>query len=173
MRKKSPLWLSVLVAADLKNGIGKNGGLPWHLPRDLQRFRKLTTGKPVLMGRKTWESLPIRPLPNRYNLVLSRQPEFNPQGARKLGSFDAALELATEEFAGELYVIGGEALYKEALSLANVVHLTRINHTFGCDTFFPHLNPNEWIEIENEQHPKNERHDYDFSFIDLVHWERR
>jgi len=136
-----------LVVATARNGIiGRDGGLPWHLPGDLKRFKELTLGKPVLMGRKTWQSLPRRPLPGRENLVVSRRsPIGEHDGARWFTGMDAALEWARSTGAAELCVIGGAELFREALPLADTLHLTRIERDVDGDTVMPPLGPG-WIE---------------------------
>ena len=116
--------VSLVVAADEEGGIGRGGGLPWHLPADLKHFRALTMGKPVIMGRRTWESIG-RPLPGRRNVVVSRQPSLQVPGCEVAGSLDDALRLADD--AAEACVIGGAEIYRLALPLADQIHLTRVH----------------------------------------------
>ncbi|MBP2229809.1 dihydrofolate reductase [Azospirillum agricola] len=140
------MLISLIVAASTNGVIGRDGGLPWHLPSDLKRFKELTLGKPILMGQKTWESLPRRPLPGRDNLVVSRHhPAGEHDGARWFTSLDGAVTWARETGAAELCVIGGAALFREALPIANRLHLTRIERDIDGDTIMPPLGPG-WIE---------------------------
>lgn len=138
--------ISLVVAAASNGVIGRDGGLPWHLPSDLKRFKELTLGKPVLMGRKTWESLPRRPLPGRENLIVSRReaPGLR-DGARWFSAMVPALDWVRESGADELCVIGGAGLFREALPLADTLHLTRIDQAVEGDTVMPPLGPG-WIE---------------------------
>ncbi len=141
---------AVIVAADERGGIGLDGDLPWKLPPDLQRFRRLTVGEgsnAVIMGRRTWESLPpsFRPLPQRLNVVVSRRAHLKlPVGARHACSLDHALDLARA--CDQVFVIGGGELYRAALAepSCSVVHLTRVHGDFCCDTFFPEMGA-EWL----------------------------
>lgn len=156
--------VSIIVAADEHGGIGRDGGLPWHLPEDLKRFRALTMGKPIVMGRRTWDSIG-RPLPGRRSLVVSRQPGLAIGGAEAFGSLDAALRAAAG--APETCVIGGAEVYREALPRAAVVHLTRVHASVQADTFFPALDAAEWEEVAREDRPADERHAHPYSFLTL------
>jgi len=139
------------VAAMARNRvIGDQGRLPWHLPADLKNFRRLTLGRPVLMGRRTYESLG-RPLPGRENLVLSRTVGFQPEGVRVVRSLGEALDLTRG--AGEVMVIGGASLYAQALGRARRQYLTLIHETFPGDAFFPALDPSGWRPVYHERHP--------------------
>ena len=157
--------VSVIVAADERGGIGRAGRLPWHLPEDLQRFKRLTMGKPIVMGRRTWESLG-RPLPGRHNIVVSRQPGVVEDGATLVASLDEALRAAGD--VPEVCVIGGAEIYRIALPLAEEIHLTRVHSLVDADTFFPTLDAAEWEELGREDHPADARHAYPYSFIRLV-----
>lgn len=156
--------VSIIVAADEHGGIGRDGGLPWHLPADLQRFKALTMGKPIVMGRKTWDSIG-RPLPGRRSLVVSRQPGFAIDGAEVFGSLEAALQAAAD--APETCVIGGAEIYRQALPRAQVVHLTRVHASVQADTYFPALDVAEWEEVAREDRPADDRHAYPYSFLTL------
>jgi len=156
--------LSVIVAADQRGGIGRAGGLPWHLPEDLRRFKALTMGQPILMGRRTWDSIG-RPLPGRRSVVISRRPGLEIPGAEVFGSLDAALEALAD--AAEVCVIGGAEIYREALPRADVVHLTRVHTLVEADTFLPELDVHEWQEVAREDRPADERHMFGYSFITL------
>lgn len=156
--------VALVVAADEEGGIGRGGGLPWHLPADLKHFRTLTMGKPVIMGRRTWESIG-RPLPGRRNVVVSRQPSLQVPGCEVAGSLDDALRLVDD--AAEACVIGGAEIYRLALPLADLIHLTRVHARVEADTFLPPLDPREWRLQSREEHAADERHAYPFSFITL------
>ncbi|MBY6264709.1 dihydrofolate reductase [Azospirillum sp. 412522] len=139
--------ISLIVAAATNGVIGRDGRLPWHLPGDLRRFRELTMGKPVLMGRKTWESLPRRPLPGRDNLVVSRQGLVGEQdGARWFTGLGGAISWAQASGATDLHVIGGAALFRETLPIADRLHLTRIESAVEGDTTMPPIGE-EWVEV--------------------------
>jgi len=140
------MLISLVVAASANHVIGRDGGLPWHLPSDLKRFKELTLGKPILMGRKTWDSLPRRPLPGRDNLVVSHShPEGDHDGARWFPTLGKAMDWARASGAPELCVIGGATLFREALPLADTLHLTRVEQAVEGDTVMPPIGP-EWIE---------------------------
>ncbi len=156
--------LSVVVAADERGGIGHAGGLPWHLPADLKRFKAITMGKPIVMGRRTWDSIG-RPLPGRRSIVVSRQAGLAIEGAEVVGSLEEALRVASD--APEACVIGGAELYRLALPMAGLVHLTRVHATVEADTFLPELEPSDWEEVSSERHPADERHAYPYSFVTL------
>jgi dihydrofolate reductase len=139
-----------LIAAVASNGvIGAGNRLPWHLPEDLRRFRALTSGHSVVMGRKTWESIG-RPLPNRQNIVVSRQAGLGLDGASVVETLEAALALANRP--DPVFVIGGEALYRSALPLAVILHLTEIARDFDGDARFPAFERDAWREIAREVH---------------------
>jgi len=156
--------VSIIVAADDHGGIGRGGGLPWHLSEDLKRFKALTMGKPIVMGRKTWDSIG-RPLPGRRNMVVSRQPGLAIEGAEVFGSLDAAVQAAAD--VPELCVIGGAEIYRQALPRAEVIHLTRVHAAAGADTFFPVIDAAEWEEVAREDRAADERHAHAFSFLTL------
>ena len=156
--------VSIIVAADEQGGIGRDGGLPWHLPADLKRFKALTMGKPIVMGRRTWDSIG-RPLPGRRSLVVSRQPGLVIDGAEVFDSLEDALAATSD--APETCVIGGAEIYRQALPRAEVVHLTRVHATVQADTFFPPLDAADWEEVAREDRPADDRHAYPFSFLTL------
>jgi dihydrofolate reductase len=141
-----------LIYARARNGvIGKDGGLPWHLPEDLAHFKRLTLGCPVIMGRKTWDSLPerFRPLPGRLNIVVTRQADWNADGASAASSLAQAIGLAKGQPLG--WVIGGAELFAQALPLAEVAEITEIDADVDGDVFAPQLEA-EWKEIARETH---------------------
>jgi dihydrofolate reductase len=156
-------WISLVVAMDEGGVIGRNGALPWRLPEDLKHFRRLTLGKTVLMGRKTWDSLG-KPLDGRRNWVLSRDPAFRPAGAEAFATLDEALAAHP---GGELVVIGGAELYRQVLPRARTLHLTRVHARVDGDTTFPDWSPTDFRQTAVEHHPADERHPHAYSFITL------
>ena len=156
--------VSIVVATDDHGGIGYEGRLPWHLPNDLKRFKALTLGKPVIMGRRTHESIG-RALPGRTNIVVSRQPGLEIEGCTVVPGFEAALAAAAG--AEEACVIGGAEIYRLALPSADTLHLTRVHATVDADTHFPAIDASEWEEIAREDCLPDERHAHAYSFVTL------
>jgi len=157
-----------LIAAVAKNRvIGAGNALPWRLPEDLKRFKALTLGHPVIMGRKTWESLG-RPLPGRTNIVVSRSAGFSAAGAMRAGSLDEALAAAAATHSDEVFVIGGADIYRQALPRAQRLQLTEIDLDFAGDVHFPPADPARWRETAREAHHAEANFDYAF-----VTYERR
>ncbi|WP_417780535.1 dihydrofolate reductase [Stutzerimonas xanthomarina] len=148
--------LAMIAALAEQHVIGRDNIMPWHLPADLKHFKAMTLGKPIIMGRKTWDSLG-RPLPGRLNLVVSRQPDLHLEGAETFTTLDAALvraeQWAREQGVGELMLIGGAQLYSQALSQAQRLYLTRIEANPAGDAFFPAYDEAEWERIDNQPHP--------------------
>ncbi|WP_298418651.1 dihydrofolate reductase [uncultured Kordia sp.] len=156
--------LSLIVAAAENHIIGKDNQLIWHLSDDLKRFKKLTSGHYIIMGRKTFESFP-KPLPNRTHVVITRQKDYQvPEGVIIVNSIQDAIEIATAND-NEPFVIGGGEIYKQALPYATKIELTRVHHEFEGDTFFPEIDLTAWKEVANTFHKKDEKHEYEFSFI--------
>ena len=140
-----------LVVAVAENGvIGHRGALPWRIPDDLKRFKALTLGKPVIMGRKTWDSLPRKPLPGRVNIVVTRNPDFRADGARVAHSFADAIVLGRASGADEIAIIGGEAIFAAALPVAQYIHLTEVAVSPKGDVFMPPIDRTLWHEIARE-----------------------
>ncbi len=156
--------VSIVVATDDHGGIGLGGTLPWHLPDDLRRFKALTMGKPIVMGRRTHDSIG-RALPGRQNIVISRQPGLRIEGCTVVDSLDAALDAAGP--VPEVVVIGGADVYRLALPGAQTLHLTRVHADTGADTFFPSLDAADWEEVAREDRPADERHAYAVSYLTL------
>jgi len=141
----------VLIVAAAENGvIGKDGAIPWRLPEDLRRFKALTMGHPIVMGRKTWDSFPKKPLPGRTNIVITRQPGWRAQGAVTAASLEDALGIARSE-SETVFVIGGGEIYRAALPLAMRVELTDVHQAFDGDAHFPALDKS-WRETAREEH---------------------
>lgn len=156
--------ISIVVAIDEHGGIGLDGRLPWHLPEDLRRFKALTMGRPIVMGRRTHDSIG-RALPGRTNIVVSSLPGREIEGCTVVPSFESALAAAGD--AEETCVIGGAGIYRLALPMADTLYLTRVHATVGADTFFPPLDAAEWEEIAREDRPADERHAHAYSFLTL------
>lgn len=153
--------LSLIAALDENGVIGRDGDLPWHLPKDLKRFKRLTTGHTMIMGRRTYESIG-RALPDRRSLVLSRDASFQAPGIEVVGDLDAALETAADD--DEIFVIGGHDVFRLTLPRARRLYLTRVHAEVDGDIFFPQLDLSRWRLIEDVSHPGDERHTYAFSF---------
>lgn len=154
-----------LVVAVASNGvIGRDGRLPWHLPADLARFKKLTMGKAILMGRRTWESIG-RPLPGRGNIVITRNRDYVAEGCRVAHSLRSALRAAGD--VEEVMVIGGAGLYEEVLPLAGRIEMTRVHADIAGDTRFPWINQSEWTEVNREEREADERNAWPLSFVTL------
>jgi len=155
-----------LIAAMAKNNvIGKDNDMPWHLPDDLKFFKSKTVGRPVIMGRKTFESIGSRPLPNRPNLVISRNPAFVGEGVTVFTSVDEALATLTD--VEEVIIMGGGQLYAQMLPHADRLYVTLIDAEIDGDTFFPNWQALAWNTLEKVHHEIDERHAYAFDFITL------
>jgi dihydrofolate reductase len=156
--------ISIIVAAAQNGAIGSNNRLPWHLPDDLKRFKALSLGKPIVMGRRTFDSIG-RPLPGRTNIVVSRQAGLALEGVLVVQSLDAALAAAGS--VPEIVVIGGAEIFRQVLPSTDTIHLTRVHALVVGDVFFPELDPAQWREAAVEHHAADERHQYAFSFVTL------
>ena len=142
--------LSLVVAMSENRVIGRDGDLPWRLPNDLNHFKQVTTGKPIIMGRKTWESLYVKPLPDRRNIVVTRNARYEAEGAEISNSLESALTLAASE--SEVMVIGGAELFATTLDTATRLHLTEVHAELEGDTYFPDFDRSLWQEISREAH---------------------
>ena len=162
------MLLSVIVAVAENGVLGVDNTLPWRLPEDLKYFKKVTMGKPIVMGRKTYESIG-RALPGRPNIVISRNPGFSAPGINVVGSIDSALELAKEMAQGdgqnELMVIGGAAIYALAIPMADRLYLTEVHAEYSGDAFLPAVDLEPWLEISREHHPSQNADLPAFSFL--------
>lgn len=154
--------ISMIVAADEKNGIGKNNELLCHLPADLKYFKNLTTSHAILMGRKTYESIG-KPLPNRTNIIISRNTNAL-EGCHVFNSIEAGIDFAKTLNETELFIIGGDSIYKQSLALTQTIYLTRTHHIFEADAFFPSLE-NDWKLIKEINHLADEKNKFDYSFM--------
>lgn len=157
--------ISAIVATDLNNAIGKDNKLLWNLPNDLKFFKNTTMGKPVIMGRKTYDSMG-RPLPGRRNIVITRDTNYKLEGVDVYHSIDEALKGCTEE---EVFIIGGAQIFEQSLHRIDVLYRTLVKSTFDADTFFPEINPTEFKKVWEECHAPDEKNKYDYCF---EKWER-
>ena len=152
----------VMIAAVAENNaLGKNNELVWHLPNDFKRFKALTSGHHIIMGRKTFESFP-KPLPNRTHIIITRQEKYIPEGCIVVSSIEKAIEACPQNEIS--YIIGGGEIYNLGLSFSDKIEITRVHHSFDADTFFPEINLKEWEIIETEFHHKDEKHLFDYSY---------
>ena len=159
--------LTIVVAVADNGVIGHNNTLPWHLPADLAHFKRITMGKPILMGRKTHESIG-RALPGRLNIVLTTQPDYLAEDCRVVHSVDEAVALVEDEGGDEIMVIGGARLYQEVLPRADVVYLTRVHGEVDGDTLFPKMTMDDWQETAKEKREANAGNAYACTFVTLV-----
>jgi dihydrofolate reductase len=157
------LIVSLLAAVDENQGIGFQGGIPWRLPDDLKQFKALTMGHHLVMGRKTYESIRSS-LPGRTVVILTRNPEYQPDGCLTAHSLEEALELVRQRGEREVFVIGGGEIFKQAVELADRIYLTQVHGVAPADTFFPRLRPEDWLETAEVHHPADDRHEYPFTF---------
>lgn len=154
--------ITIIAAAGENNELGKDNDLVWHLPDDFKRFKQLTTGHYIIMGRKTFESFP-KPLPNRTHVIITRQKNYNPEGTIVVHSLKEAIEAAKND--SQPFIIGGGEIYKQSLDVADKIELTRVHGTFEADTFFPDINEDEWELVNKEYHPADDRHKYPFTYL--------
>ena len=160
--KSAPASLTIIVATDANRGIGIENRLPWHLPEDLAHFKRTTTGHPIVMGRKTFDSIG-RPLPNRRNIVITRNAQWAHAGVESVPSVEAAAALTGAD-GGEAFIIGGAQIYREALPLAGRLIVTEIAKSFDCDAFFPALDMTQWKETARETHRSSDDA-FDYAFV--------
>lgn len=160
--------LAIIVAAAENGVIGRNNGLPWHLPQDLRYFKQVTMGKPIVMGRKTFESIG-RPLPGRSNIVISRNIAFSAAGVRIVASLDEALTLADDiaqtDGAAEVVVIGGAEIYRLAMPRAQRLYLTEVHASVEGDAMLPPIHWPDWREVSRERHAASADNPFDYSFV--------
>ncbi|HSP11365.1 MAG TPA: dihydrofolate reductase [Salegentibacter sp.] len=154
--------LTMIAAAAENNALGKENDLVWHLPDDFKRFKKLTTGHHIIMGRKTFESFP-QPLPNRTHIIITRNKDYKAEGAVVVHSLERAIEIAKGD--SQPFIIGGGEIYKLALPYSDNIELTRVHSDFKADTFFPEIDEKEWKLVNEEFHPTDENHKYAFTYL--------
>jgi len=157
--------LSIIVAVANNGVIGSGNQLPWRLPDDLKRFKALSMGKPIVMGRKTYDSIG-RPLPGRLNIVVSRQPDLQIPGCTVVSSLVEAIDAVSD--VAEIVIVGGADIYRQVLPQVQTIHLTRVHATVPGDVYFPALAPGEWSELGTQYHPADDKHAHAFTFSTLV-----
>ena len=153
--------ITLIAAVAENNALGKDNQLLWHLPDDFKRFKSVTTGHYIIMGRKTFESFP-KPLPNRTHVIISRQNYKAPEGCIVVDSLTKAIEVCPKD--EETFVIGGGEIYNQSIEIADKLDITKVHHTFEADTFFPEIDMDIWKLSAAEFHPKDEKHQFDFTF---------
>ncbi|HLA55432.1 MAG TPA: dihydrofolate reductase [Flavobacterium sp.] len=152
----------ILIAAIAENNaLGKDNQLPWHLPDDFKRFKAVTSGHHIIMGRKTFESFP-KPLPNRTHVIITRQKDYAPEGCIVVDSLEKAIAACPKN--QDIFIIGGGEIFKLAIPIADKLDITKVHTTLDADTFFPEINPSEWQLSGSEFHKKDNKHQYDFTF---------
>lgn len=155
--------LTIIAAVAENNALGKNNDLIWRLPADLKRFKKVTFGHHIIMGRKTFESLG-KPLPNRTTIIITRNKNYQIEGCITVNSLEEAIKAAKDD--ENPFILGGGEIYKQALAYADILDLTLVHHSFeDADTFFPVVDFNKWDEINREDFKADEKHDFDYSFV--------
>jgi dihydrofolate reductase len=154
--------ITIIAAAAENNALGKDNDLVWHLPDDFKRFKQLTTGHHIMMGRKTFESFP-KPLPNRTHVVITRNKNYKKEGAVVVHSIEEALKLAKND--PQPFIIGGGEIYKQGLPFTDKIELTRVHAHVEADAFFPDIDENDWQLIAEEYHPKDEQHEFAFTYL--------
>lgn len=153
--------ITLIAAVAQNNALGKDNQLLWHLPDDFKRFKNVTTGHYIIMGRKTFESFP-KPLPNRTHVIITRQKNYHPDHCIVADSLQAAITVCPEN--EEVFIIGGGEIYKQSMEIADKLDITRVHHSFEADTFFPEIDLNTWKLVAEAFHPKDEKHQFDFTF---------
>ncbi len=159
--------VTIIVAIAKNNAIGKGNDLIWYLPADLKRFKKITTGHTIIMGRNTFESIG-KPLPNRRSIIITRQKDYKIEGCFTANSIEQALELAKDE--NEVFIIGGSQIYKQVLekNLVDRLDVTLVHEEFDADAFFPEIDLNIWEETKREDFKSDEKNKYDYSFVTYI-----
>jgi dihydrofolate reductase len=159
--------VSILVAMDERRGIGRDNRLPWRLSSDLKRFRELTMGHHIIVGRKTFESIG-KPLPGRETIVVTRDTDYRAEGCLVARSLEEAIEMARERGESEVFICGGAAIYRDSLAASDRMYLTLVHAEVNADTFFPEWNAGEWVELESADREADEKNQYPFTFKLLV-----
>ncbi len=158
--------MKILIAAAAENNaLGKDNQMIWHLPDDFKRFKQLTTGHYIILGRKTFESFP-KPLPNRTHVIITRQKNYKAEGCIIVNSVPEALKTVPEN--ETIFIIGGAEIYNQTIAIADKIELTRVHTSIDADAFFPEINPEKWQLIEEDFHPKDEKHAFDFTFKTFI-----
>jgi dihydrofolate reductase len=155
----------MIAAVAENNALGKNNDLLWHLPNDFKRFKEITSGHHIIMGRKTFESFP-KPLPNRTHVIITRQKDFEYEGCIVVQNIEKAISVCPIN--ENLYIIGGGEIYQQSISFADQLDITRVHHSFDADVYFPEIDPKIWELSSETFHPKDERHLFDYTFQKFV-----
>lgn len=155
----------MIAAVAENNALGKDNELVWHLPNDFKRFKSLTTGHHIIMGRKTFESFP-KPLPNRTHVVITRNKDYNPEGCIVVNSMEKAIAICPENETS--FIIGGGEIYNLGLPFADQLEITRVHHSFDADAFFPEITSDDWKEIQTESNPIDDKHQYAYTYQTFV-----
>lgn len=155
----------MIAAVAENNALGKNNEMIWHLSNDFKRFKALTTGHHIIMGRKTFESFP-KPLPNRTHIIITRQDNYQPEGCIVVKSIEEAITKCPKD--DDSFIIGGGEIYNLGMPFADVLEITTVHHSFDADAFFPEINKNEWQLIEVEPNKRDEKHLYDYTYETYV-----
>jgi dihydrofolate reductase len=163
--------INIIVAVASNGAIGKDGNLLWHISEDLKYFKKTTLNSTVVMGRKTWEALPFKPLKNRRNIILTKNEDFTEKNAEVFHQIQDIIYLNKEN--EDLFIIGGGAIYKEFLPYADKIYLTKVYKDFDADTFFPTLNTDDWKEVYKSERQKDEETQLEFQFFVLERNKRK
>jgi dihydrofolate reductase len=157
--------ITLIAAAAENNALGKDNQLVWHLPDDFKRFKQITSGHYIIMGRKTFESFP-KPLPNRTHVIITRQKNYKVDGCIVVNSIEDAIKACPKE--EEVFIIGGADIYNQSIDFADKIELTRVHANFEADAFFPKINLNHWKLTFEEKHVQDEKHNFDFTFQTFV-----
>lgn len=155
----------MIAAVAENNALGKNNELVWHLPNDFKRFKSLTTGHHIIMGRKTFESFP-KPLPNRTHVIITRQKDYNPKDCIVVDSIEKALAVCPENETS--FIIGGGEIYNLAIPYADKLEITKVHHNFEADAFFPEIDSNDWKEVQTEFNPIDDKHQFAYTYQTFV-----
>lgn len=158
--------ISIIVAMAENRVIGGGNSLLWHISEDLKRFKRITTGHPVIMGRKTFESMGSRPLPNRDNIVITRNESYRAEGCRIARSLDEAVDMFKDS--EEVFIIGGGEIYRQAMPHADKLYITEVMRAYEGDTYFPAIDPSEWKLVSEQKHDRGEKFQYPFEYRDYV-----
>ncbi|MCP2044602.1 dihydrofolate reductase [Pontibacter sp. HSC-36F09] len=158
--------IAIVVAIAQNNVIGKDNQLIWHLPADLRHFKQKTMGHPMIMGRKTFESIG-KPLPGRTTIIVTRQEDYKAEGCIVVNSVEEAIAKGKELDSEQVSIVGGAEIYKQALSFVDTIYLTKVHHDFDGDTFFPELKEEEWLLVSVEGHEPDEKNKYAYTFKEL------
>lgn len=156
--------ITIIAAIAANNALGKDNDLIWHLPADLKRFKKVTSGHHILMGRKTYESIG-KPLPNRTTVIITRNKDYKAAGCIVVDSIEKAIAVAQED--AQVFIIGGAQIYQQAMSsnLVDQLDITQVHHAFEADVYFPEIDTTDWIQLSNEDFKADDKNKYDFSFV--------